>query len=119
MSLRNILRTIAILLPAVFGLLNSSRTASALPSPRRALHANLHRTFPDSQDNDSAKREAELREAIRHAPTNAAYLAQLGSILATQNKLGEAVPYFERALKLNPGDVETRRNLATSYWQLG
>jgi tetratricopeptide (TPR) repeat protein len=119
MSLRNILATIAILLPSVFGLPNSSGMASALPSSRAALSANSRRTFPDSQDNNSEKQEAELREAIRQAPTNAAYLSQLGSILAMQNKPGEAMPYFEKALKLNPGDVETRRTLATSYWQLG
>jgi tetratricopeptide (TPR) repeat protein len=119
MSLRNIQGTIAILLPAVFGLLSTSGVASALPSPRAALPTFPQRTLPDAQGEDAAKHEAELREAIRRAPTNAAYLAQLGSILAKQNKLGEAVPYLERALKLNPGDVETRRTLATSYWQLG
>ena len=119
MSLQNVLGTIAILLPVVFGLLNPFGMASALPCPGAALPANPHRIFPDSQDNDSTKQEAELREAIRQAPTNAAYLVQLGSMLAKQNKLGDAVPYFERALKLNPGDVETRRDLATSYWQLG
>lgn len=119
MRLRNILGTIAILLPAIFGLFNSSGMANSTPSPGTAHHANPHRVFSDAQDNNSAKQEAELREAIRQAPTNAAYLAQLGSILAMQNKLGEAVPYLERSLKLNPGDVETRRTLATSYWQLG
>ena len=111
MSLRNIPGTKAILLPVVFGLLNLSGMAPALLSSQGTLQ--------DSQENDSAKREAELREAIRQEPANAAYLAQLGTILAMQNKLGEAMPYFEKALKLNPGDVETRRTLATSYWQLG
>jgi len=119
MRLRNILGTIAILLPAVLGLLNSSGIAYGLPSPGAALPADPLRTFPDSQDNDSAKQEAELREAIRRAPTNAAYLAQLGSMLAMHNKPGEAVQYFEKALRLNPSDIETRRTLATSYWQLG
>jgi tetratricopeptide (TPR) repeat protein len=119
MSLRNIPGTKAILLPVVFGILNFSGMATALPSSRTDLPSNRHGTFQDSQENDSARQEAELREAIRHAPTNAAYLAQLGSILAIQNKLGEAVPYFERALKLNPSDAEARRTLATSYWQLG
>jgi len=119
MGLRNILGTFAILLPAAFGLLNPTGMASARTSSRAALPANPYTTFQDSQDSDSAKQEAQLREAIRRAPTNAAYLAQLGSILAMQNKLKEAVPYFERALKLNPSDAATRRNLATSYWQLG
>jgi len=119
MSLRKILRTITIMLPAVFGLLNSSGVVGVLPSPRAALAASPLRTVPDSQESDSAKQEAELREAIRQAPTNAAYPAQLGSLLAIQNKLEEAVQYFEKALRLNPGDVATRRTMATSYWQLG
>jgi len=119
MRLRNILGTIATLLSLIFGLFNSSGMASSPPSLGAAHHAYPQRIFSDAQDNNSAKQEAELREAIRQAPTNAAYLAQLGSILAMQNKLGEAVPYLERALKLNPRGVETRRTLATSYWQLG
>ncbi len=121
MSLRTILTRIAMLLLVVLGLLNSSGTAGALPSPRAALAVPPipQRTPPVSQGDDLAKNEAELREAIRRAPANPTYLAQLGSLLAIQNKPGEAVPYFERALKLNPADVETRRTLATSYWQLG
>lgn len=119
MSLRNTLGTIAILLPTVFGLLNSSGMASRFPTPRAALPANPLRAFPESQDNDLAKQEAELREAIRRAPTNAENIAQLGTVLAMQNKLGEATPYFEKALALNPGDEATRRTMATSYWQLG
>jgi len=117
MSLRTIAGTIAILLPAVFGLPNSSGMASALTPPQASLVS--QRMLSDSQSEDSAKQEAALREAIRRAPANPAYLAQLGSILAIQSKPGEAVPYLERALKLNPGDMETRRTLATSYWQLG
>lgn len=107
------------LLPIVFGLLSSSEMASALPSPPAALPTFSQRALPDSQGDDLAKHEAELRETIRRAPANPTYLAQLGSLLAMQNMPGEAVPYFERALKLNPADVETRRTLATSYWQLG
>jgi tetratricopeptide (TPR) repeat protein len=118
MSLRNILGTIVILLP-VFSLLNFSETASASASPSAAFPRSSRRMFPDSQDSDLAKQEAELREAIHQAPTNAAYLAQLGSLLAKQNKLDEAVSYFEQALKLNPKIFEARRDLATSEWQLG
>jgi len=119
MSLRTKLTRISMLFPVVFGLLSSSGKASALPSPRAVLPAFPQRTLPDSQSDDSAKHETELREAVRRAPANAAHLAQLGSLLAMQNKPGEAVPYLEGALKLNPGDMETRRTLATSYWQLG
>jgi tetratricopeptide (TPR) repeat protein len=118
MSFRTMLTRIA-LLPIVFGLLSSSEMASALPSPPAALPTFSQRALPDSQGDDLAKHEAELRETIRRAPANPTYLAQLGSLLAMQNMPGEAVPYFERALKLNPADVETRRTLATSYWQLG
>lgn len=76
-------------------------------------------TFKDLQDNDLSKQEADLREAIRHAPANVTYLRRLASVLAMENKQAEAVSYFESALKLNPRDVETRRDLAMSYWQLG
>jgi tetratricopeptide (TPR) repeat protein len=114
MNLRTILMRIAMLVFVAFGLLGSSGMSS-----RTALPTFPQRTLPDSQGDDSAKHEAELREAIRRAPANPAYLSQLGSLLAMQNKMGEAVPYLEKALKLNPADAETRRTLATSYWQLG
>ncbi|PYX54207.1 MAG: hypothetical protein DMG76_22650, partial [Acidobacteria bacterium] len=72
-----------------------------------------------SQDTDANKQEHELVEAVRRTPNDPALLLRLGSLLATENKLEESVAIFEKALKLRPGDIETRRSMATIYWQLG
>ncbi len=56
---------------------------------------------------------------MQRAPKDPSYPARLGTVLAGQGKLEEAAQYFEKALKLNPKDLITRRNLAASYWQLG
>lgn len=119
MSFQNDLRKIAIFFPVMFGLVNFAATAGSHPAPEADRAGSTRQTAPDSHAGDLSGQEAELREAVRRAPNNAVVLARLGSVLAMENKLDQAVPYFEKALKANPKDFETRRNLATSYWQLG
>lgn len=72
-----------------------------------------------AQETDLAAEEAKLRRAMKRAPNDPSYPSRLGSLLARQNKPEEAALYFEKALKLNPRDLVTRRNLAANYWQLG
>lgn len=68
---------------------------------------------------DLGSQEAQLREMIQREPNNAVSLTRLGSVLAMENKFEESAQYFEKALKLDPGDLQTRRSLGTDYWQLG
>ena len=68
---------------------------------------------------DLSKSEAELREAVRLAPNNVAYLAALGGVLAIQEKFSEAGRHFGEALRLQPDNLALRRNLAASEWQQG
>jgi tetratricopeptide (TPR) repeat protein len=68
---------------------------------------------------DAKGAEAELRQAIELAPDNAEYLALLGVALGTEQRLQESDTYFEKALRLNPGDSATRRNLAWNQFELG
>src|SRR5437016_12996119 len=56
---------------------------------------------------------------MERSPENATYAARLGALLASENRQEEASELFEKALRLNPGDQETRRNLAASHWRLG
>jgi len=72
-----------------------------------------------AQTRETGRSEAELRVAMQRAPEDATYPAELGVLLASQSRLEEATGLFERALRLKPGDQETRRNLAASYWRLG
>jgi len=89
-------------------------TTNAHSSPLPGLHS----TSLAGPQEDFAQEEAALRDAIGREPRNTAYLNRLGSILALENKIEESARIFEKALKINPGDSEARRSLATDYWQL-
>jgi len=70
-----------------------------------------------AQNGDLKGAEAELLLAIELAPRDPAYLAILGGILGMQQKLPESSAYFEKALRIDAGDVATRRNLASNQFQ--
>jgi Flp pilus assembly protein TadD len=108
----------AILVPITL----ASCTALAFGAPDDAADkAQQHadRGFELAQTGNLRGAEAELRVAIRLAPDDEDYLAGLGSVLGMQQKLEEASEYFEKALRINPGSLTIRRNLATDQWQLG
>jgi len=63
--------------------------------------------------------EGQFRLAIDLAPTDADYLAALGSVLGMQARQEEASHYFEKALKIDPSNLTVRRNLARAQWQMG
>jgi tetratricopeptide (TPR) repeat protein len=63
--------------------------------------------------------ETELRRAVEQSPPESLYWNRLGMVLGMQQRLEEASACFERALKLDPGNLAVRRNLAASQWQLG
>jgi len=67
---------------------------------------------------DLAGGEAELRAAAALEPNNAELLTNLATVLAMEKKLEESTRFFERALKLDPGNLITRRYLAANLWQL-
>src|SRR5689334_18131790 len=79
----------------------------------------LNWTLRASQQADTGTQEAQLREAVRREPNNFTALARLGAVLAIQNKFEESAQCLEKALQLNAGDLESRRSLATDYWQIG
>ena len=51
--------------------------------------------------------EAWMRNRLRHTPDDRISLYNLGAALSGEGKFAEAVPEFQRALKLVPGDTET------------
>lgn len=80
-------------------------------SPTPALHR--------AQEREQPEEEARLREAFKRAPNDPSYPARLGSLLLAQNRLREAALFFEKALKLDQRNIDIRRDLAATYWQLG
>src|SRR5215467_5796221 len=68
---------------------------------------------------DARAAEAEFRQAVLLAPEDPEFLALLGVVLGMQRKLQESDDYLEKALRLDPGDCATRRNLGWNQFQLG
>jgi len=108
---------------AVAGLLLAFQTVSVIPivhgsnsQSNAAEHEDKGLQLASAGDLSGA--EIELREAVRLAPGNSRFLANLGTVLAMENKLEDSISIFERALKLDPGDVTVRRYLAANLWQL-
>ena len=66
-----------------------------------------------------AEAENELRQAVQAAPAAAVYRAQLGSILGLEEKWNEALRCFQKAVELEPTNINFRRETAAVQWQLG
>ena len=71
------------------------------------------------QAGDLKGAEEELRLAVELSPRESRYWAHLGIVLGMQQRLEESATCFDKALKLDPTNLEVRRNLAVKEWQLG
>ncbi len=72
-----------------------------------------------AQSGASSEAEALLRRAVRLRPDDPAPAALLGGVLGMRGKLDEAREVFSQAVRLDPANLELRRNLAVSQWQTG
>jgi tetratricopeptide (TPR) repeat protein len=52
--------------------------------------------------------EAAFRRGAELEPNNSDTLANLGATLVNQNKLAEALQFFERAASANPGNIDAQ-----------
>jgi type IV pilus assembly protein PilF len=97
-----------------------ARGLPAVQAATQDVRAETHaeKGLQSAQDGDLQLAEQELRKAVGLAPSSAAFLSNLGTILAMEKKLEESTTFFERALKINPGDLGVRRYLAANLWQL-
>jgi tetratricopeptide (TPR) repeat protein len=94
---------------------------AAQGSPDNLTDAKQHveRATTLVQQGDLKNAEIELREAVKLAPNESAYLAFLGAVLGMEQKLPESTSCLEKAMHLNPLDLRTRRNLASNQFQMG
>jgi len=90
---------------------------SAEPAPDAREHADRGRELISR--GELAPAEQELRKAVALAPNNPEFLGLLGVVLGMQRKLAESDVYLEKALRLDPADSATRRNLAWNQFELG
>lgn len=66
-------------------------------------------TFDQSQENEF---ETDLRSTAEANPSDASAAAALANYLANTGRLTEAIGWYERALRLDPGNMEIRLDFA-------
>jgi cytochrome c-type biogenesis protein CcmH/NrfG len=72
--------------------------------------------FASGENDDLAN---DLRAQIQDNPEDADLMAQLAVLLAYDGKLDESIQWYERALAIDPNDVDTRFSFAQSLIQGG
>jgi len=95
--------------------------AASQASKQRGSAARLQSELTQAEDamhaGDLSGAEQGLRRALALDPNSLFALNQLGIVLARQGKPAEAIPIYQRALTLRPGDPAIRRNLAIAYFK--
>jgi cellulose synthase operon protein C len=91
------------------------------PSPttgqsKAAAHAD--KGLQLAQSGDLVAAESEMRTAVSLAPADPELLTNLATVLAMESKLEDSTTFFQRALKIDPGNLTARRYLAANLWQL-
>lgn len=106
---------VSLLLPVpVVAQANSSGTS--LPAEAARFRSYMEEGVQAMRGGDYSSAAAALRQALALNPNSVAALNNLGIALTHQGKVGEAIPLYERALKLQP-DPRTQRNLAIAYFK--
>src|SRR5271169_3665633 len=104
----------ACLLSAPFATAQTAPPAHAAPaSPAAAqVHTYLEQAAEAMHKGDLASAEETLRRALAIDPRSLVALNNLGIVLSREGKPAEAIPFYQEALKVRPGDPATQRNLA-------
>ena len=81
------------------------------------LHSYLEQAAEAMHKGDLASADEKLRSALRIDPHSLAALNNLGIVLAREGKPAEAIPFYQEALRVRPGDLATKRKLAVAYFK--
>src|ERR1700688_1779228 len=81
------------------------------------LHTYLKHAAEAMHKGDNAAAAEKLRRALKIDPHSLAALNNLGIVLSREGKPAEAIPFYQEALKVRPGDAATQRNLAVAYFK--
>lgn len=88
---------------------------SGLSLPTAAQHYQVGQYLIDEEEHEAALKH--FHEVVRHAPEHSQAHNSIGVILAMQGKVSEAVPYFQKAVSLDPANEDARWNLARAVEQ--
>jgi tetratricopeptide (TPR) repeat protein len=96
----------------------AGQSSPATPSPlRQKLGSYIAQGSQALQQQDNVAAERAFRHALALAPTSVEILNDLAISLAREGREDEAIAFYERALRLKPGDPITRRNLGVAYFR--
>lgn len=106
----------------IFGLLDAAwgqapPSASSAAGNARALQSLLVDGTQALRDGDNVRAEQDFQQASRMAPQSIQILNDLAIALARQGKEPQAIKVYNRALRLQPGNAITRRNLGIAYFR--
>ena len=62
---------------------------------------------------------APLLEAVKQNPNDFDSLVKLGNVFYDGQQFANAIQYYERALALQPENVDVRTDMGTAYWYSG
>ncbi|HLP16630.1 MAG TPA: tetratricopeptide repeat protein [Bacteroidota bacterium] len=88
------------------------------PAPPAAMHGNNPTAGTPSKDNVDqmfVKHTEELKRAVEKNPGNTSHLRMLATLLMDGHKAAEAIPYFERAIRLDPKNDSLLLDLSVCY----
>ena len=105
--------------PTILGILSILLIAPALDSQTLPAQDRASNGLSLARQGNLVDAERELRAAVKEAPATAVYRAQLASILGLSGKWNEALASFQKAVQLEPENLDFRRETAAVQWQLG
>ncbi len=76
-------------------------------------------TKEGKENHNLPKAESLLKRAITYNGASEEANMNLGTVLAMQNRVNEAIPFFEKTVAINPENKVTWNNLATAYKSIG
>ncbi len=74
---------------------------------------------PAQQKEVIERAAAPLLDTLKKEPTDFESLVKLGNLYYDGRQFAEAVPYYERALKIQPQNADVRTDLGTAVWYTG
>ena len=95
----------------------SNSPGNSTASTQEQLRSELEQAQQAVHEGDLPAATKSLRRALAIEPHSLIALNELAIVLARQGKPAEAIPLYEQALKLRPGDPAIRRNLAIAHFK--
>jgi Ca-activated chloride channel family protein len=84
------------------------------------IHLNLGRAYQQNEEYDKALQEYDVIQRLPGVDRDTQFKAYFnsGTVAASQNKIPEALDYYQKALAIDPQSVETKTNIEL-LWQGG